>query len=137
MRETDLFVIDTNILISAFILPSSTSRRALNKARKLGLVVLSQACIDEFAEVFVRPKFDKYLPLSIRLDIIDEFISLAYIINPEIKIDICRDPKDNKFLELAVAANATCLLSGDADLLDLKEINQIPITSLSEFLLDG
>lgn len=60
MTKNNLFVIDTNILISAFILPHSISRKALNKARKEGYVAISQQSADEFTEVFIyyrRPGF--------------------------------------------------------------------------------
>jgi|GEM_PF-4575051 len=56
MRKTDLFVIDTNILISAFIIPYSPSRKVLDKARNLGYVVISEKTANEFTEVFIRPK---------------------------------------------------------------------------------
>ena len=134
MTKTNLFVIDTNILISAFILPHSTARKALNKARKEGVVILSQASADEFTEVFIRPKFDKYLPLEIRLEIIDDFISLAYLVKPSIKVVECRDSKDDKFLELACTDNVKCIITGDQDLLVLNPFRSIPIMTAAEFL---
>jgi|SRR6185437_8778566 len=98
MTKAKLFVFDTNILISAFILPHSTARKALNKARKNGVIIISPESADEFTEVFIRPKFDKYLPLEIRLEIIDDFISLACLVKPVIEIAECRDPKMINFL---------------------------------------
>jgi putative PIN family toxin of toxin-antitoxin system len=134
MTKNNLFVIDTNILISAFILPHSTARKALNKARKEGFVIVSQVSADELTEVFIRPKFDKYLPLEMRLEIIDDFISLAYLVKPSVKIAECRDPKDDKFLELACAANAKCIVTGDQDLLVLNPFRSIPIITPADFL---
>lgn len=46
----------------------------------------------------------------------------------------CRDPKDNKFLELAVSGNATWIVSGDKDLLSLHPYRGIPIITLQTFL---
>jgi|SRR3569833_2876832 len=134
MTKTDLFVIDTNVLISAFILPDSITRKALNKARKGGFVAVSKESADEFAEVFIRPKFDKYLPLDIRLEIIDDFISLAYFIEPSTRITACRDPKDDKFLELACSAKAKCIITSDQDLLVLNPFRDISIVTVAEFL---
>jgi putative PIN family toxin of toxin-antitoxin system len=134
MKRSNSFVIDTNILISAFILPNSVSRKALDKARKKGKVMISEATAAEFTEVFIRPKFDKFLPLETRLEIIDDFISLAYVIEPNLSIVICRDPKDDKFLELAVAANVDCIVTGDMDLLVLNPFKDIPIKTAAEFL---
>jgi len=53
---------------------------------------------------------------------------------PEIEITDCRDPKDNKFLELAVTANASCIITGDDDLLVLHPFRNIPILNASDFL---
>ncbi|GAC1304649.1 MAG: putative toxin-antitoxin system toxin component, PIN family [Mucilaginibacter sp.] len=134
MTKTSLFVIDTNILISAFILPHSSARKALNKALKEGYIIISQESAEEFTEVFIRPKFDKYLPLEIRLEIIDDFISLAYLIKPSVEIVECRDPKDDKFLELACSAKAKCIITGDRDLLVLNPFREIPIKTVTQFL---
>lgn len=134
MRKTKYFVVDTNTLISAFILPNSVSRKALNKARKEGAIILSQSTVNEFTDVFIRPKFDRYLPLEMRLEIIDDFKSLALILNPEIEIADCRDPNDNKFLELAVSELAECIITGDGDLLVLNPFRQIPIITAAQFL---
>lgn len=98
MTKIDLFVIDTNILISAVILPNSKARKALNKARKEGRIVVSQKSADEFTEVLIRPKFDKYLPLDIRLEIIDDFISLAHIVKPIVEITVAGIRKTINFL---------------------------------------
>ena len=67
--------------------------------------------------------------LIIDLVRIGEFIELAE------KITVCRDPKDNKFLELAVAGNADCLITGDKDLLILNPFRGIKIISPSDFLI--
>ena len=134
MTKTNLFVIDTNVLISAFILPDSAARKALNKARKEGFLIVSEESAKELTEVLIRPKFDKYLPLDMRLEIIDDFISLAYFIKPAITITACRDPNDNKFLELACSAKAICIITGDQDLLVLNPFRDIPIKTVAEFL---
>jgi len=46
----------------------------------------------------------------------------------------CRDPKDNKFLELAVSAQATCIISGDKALLVLHPFRGIPVITPQAFL---
>jgi predicted nucleic acid-binding protein len=55
-------------------------------------------------------------------------------IRPTERINACRDPKDNKFLEVAVAGQAEVLVSGDEDLLVLHPFRGIPIVSPAEFL---
>lgn len=58
------------------------------------------------------------------------------VVNPEIKVDTCRDPKDNKFLELAKTVQADYLITGDKDLLVLKEFGETSILKPSEFLVE-
>jgi predicted nucleic acid-binding protein len=47
---------------------------------------------------------------------------------------VCRDPKDDKFLEAALTSQADCLVTGDADLLVLDPFEGIPILRPAEFL---
>jgi len=56
------------------------------------------------------------------------------IFSPTEIITDCRDPKDNKFLELAVEANASCIVTGDKDLLVLDPFRGIPILTAADFL---
>ncbi|MEO7213438.1 putative toxin-antitoxin system toxin component, PIN family [Mucilaginibacter sp.] len=131
----ELFVFDTNSLISAYLLRNSISRQALRMAIKKGILVHSPATFGEFVETFCRPKFDKYLPLSERLDSIADLEQTSQFMTVSININACRDPKDNKFLELAVTSKAACLITGDKDLLVLNPFNGIPIVTAAEFLL--
>jgi putative PIN family toxin of toxin-antitoxin system len=128
------FVFDTNALISAYILANSKNRQAYNKAFDTGILLYSAATFDEFAETFVRSKFEKYLPLDKRLSAIKEFRTKAVLIDVEIVITDCRDPKDNKFLGLALTANASCITTGDKDLLELNPFRGVPILNASDFL---
>lgn len=128
------FVFDTNVLISAYILANSKNRQAYNKAFDVGMLVYSVATFDEFAETFVRLRFEKYLALEQRLAAIKEFRAKAFLINVDISITDCRDPKDNKFLELAVTSNASCIITGDKDLLELNPFRGIPVLNAAGFL---
>jgi predicted nucleic acid-binding protein len=56
------------------------------------------------------------------------------LVTPQNKISACRDPKDNKFLEAALAGEADCIVSGDADLLVLTPFEDIPILRPAEVL---
>lgn len=134
MKTTKRYVFDTNTLVSSFLLPGSVARQALNLARQTGHIVLSKVTADEFKGVFVRPKFDRYLPLAVRLEIIESFDSLAVYINPHHIVTDCRDPKDNKFLEIALSAKASAIITGDQDLLVLHPYKDIPIINAAAFL---
>ena len=50
------------------------------------------------------------------------------------QINDCRDPNDNKFLELAVCGNADVLVTGDDDLLVLNPFRRIAIVKPRDFL---
>jgi putative PIN family toxin of toxin-antitoxin system len=122
-----IFVFDTNSLISANLSLDSVNRKAYDKAREIGITVYSDTTLKEFSETLNRPKFDKYISTENRHQAINAYKRAGQIVNCVSHIDICRDTKDNKFLELAIDAGAACIITGDKDLLVLHPFNQIPI----------
>jgi len=128
------FVLDTNVLISAAIRKDSVSRKAYDKALIDGLVFRSDETFAEFATRLVRPKFDKYLLPSEKVLVISRFKTYSILLNPEITIKVCRDPDDDKFLSLAVAAGAQCIVTGDDKLRELHPFRGIRILSPTDFL---
>ena len=129
-----IFVFDTNVLITAVLSPASTSRTALRKAFREGLVVYSDKTLGELAEKLPLPKFDKYIPLSRRMVFYYDFEMEAFPIIIRHTINACRDPKDDKFLELAKSAYADCIVTKDDDLLVLHPFDDIPILNVTDFL---
>jgi len=101
---------------------------------KSGTVLLSQPTCEEIDEVLAREKFDKYLSIEERAVFIESLVERSRFANPSEKVHACRDPDDDKFLELAVSENATCIVSGDADLLALDPFRGIPIMRPADFL---
>lgn len=135
MKKTKRFIFDTNTLISAFLLSNqTTAARAWYRAAEIGQIIVSDETIAEFADVFIRPKFDKYLSSAKRLTIIEDFKTITKAFRPTETVSICRDEKDNKYLELALTAQADCIITGDADLLVLHPFEYIPILSAAGFL---
>lgn len=135
MRQTDFFVFDTNSLLSAVLITSSVNANALDIAINRGRIVLSDSVLLEFKEVIFRKKFDKYfLNIKERLEAIEKIEHNSIFFSPVKTISICRDPKDNKFLELAVAADASCIITGDKHLLVLNPFRNIPILNATAFL---
>jgi uncharacterized protein len=129
-----LFVFDTNTLISAALL-AGTTRKALDKAIENGQLAASRETMQEVVEALFRKKFDKYfLNDDERWVIVDKIEANAIFFTPAMSIADCRDPKDNKFLELAVESDAACLITGDDDLLVLHPFRGIPILNASDFL---
>jgi len=133
--RNNFFVFDTNALVSAFLTPESASRIALNRATEIGSLVISELVLQEFSDVIFRKKFDKYFFTDEeRFTAIHKIASNALVIAPSETITVCRAPKDNKFLELAVTAKASCIITGDSDLLILHPFREIPIVNASDFL---
>lgn len=129
-----IYVLDTNVLISAVLSPSSSSSTALRKALREGIVVYSDKTLEELAEKIRLAKFDKYVSMSRRLVFFHDFELNAFPITITHTIQACRDPKDDKFLELAKSANADCIVTKDDDLLVLHPFESIPILNVTAFL---
>ena len=135
MKETKCFVFDANTLVSAFLLSdTSVSARAYYKAKADGRLVISEDTFNEFSDVFIRPKFDKYLPFHKRLVIIEDLKTTLQFKAITKVIEVCRDPKDDKYLELAVSCDAACIITGDKDLLVLHPFEHIQILTPADFL---
>jgi putative PIN family toxin of toxin-antitoxin system len=127
-------VVDTNVLISRLLAPSSPPARAVSHTVRNGQLLASDATLNELTEVIGRPKFDRYITLEER----QQFIRLlARIVDrPAIthRFSDCKDPKDNKFLDLAVSGAASHIVTGDDDLLELHPFHEIPILNPVEYL---
>ncbi|MGN6803047.1 MAG: putative toxin-antitoxin system toxin component, PIN family [Ginsengibacter sp.] len=131
----ELFVFDTNSLVSGLLIEGSTTARAIDRAIKLGNLVFSNETLDEFIEVLFRKKFDKYfLNNEERWDAIRRISDVGFFFSPLEIITDCRDPKDNKLLEVAFAAKASCIVTGDKDLLILNPFRRIRILTANNFL---
>lgn len=128
------FVFDTNVFVSAFLFSQSKPRQALDKAQDVGIILLSAAVFAELQEVLSRPKFNRYITLERRRELIDNLVETIEFINVTEQINECRDTKDNKYLELAVSGKAQCIITGDEDLLILHPFKQIDILSVQKFL---
>ena len=132
--EGQRFVVDTNVLVSHLLLPESVPGQALRLALSLGDMLVSDSTLTELASVINRPKFDKYISKSDRRKFFEVLAPLC--INVEIiqSIQASKDPKDDKFLEVAINGSADFILTGDTDLLELHPFHEIPIYSPSQFL---
>jgi len=129
-----LFVFDTSTLIGAILFETSIPRQAYDLARQNGNILLSQATLDELNEVLRRKKFNKYVSEVERLAFLDMLKLKAAFIEVTATITACRDPKDNKFLELSVSGNAESIIASDQDLLELHPFEGIAILKPRDFL---
>ena len=132
--EKRTVVVDTNVLLSSFLSRRSNAYAAIEKLGATCTVLRSFETEDELSDVVRRSKFDKYLPLSERLSLLSEFLSGSSTVRILERIRACRDPRDDKFLELAVSGGAELILTGDADLLALHPFRGIAILTPAAYL---
>jgi putative PIN family toxin of toxin-antitoxin system len=109
------------------LLPRSILGQAVRKAVADCQLLASDATIMELADVLGRPKFDAYVTIRERQEFLRLFNRVADRIPITRVIQVCRDPKDDKFLELAVNGAAQLIITGDADLLALHPFRGIDI----------
>ena len=132
-------VIDTSTLIGALLKPQSVPRQAFNCAMATATVCVSPATIAELEGVLLRDKFDCYLDKESRQNFIKHYRAATAIFPVSIEeenalIPPCRDPRDNKFLALALHCSARVLVSSDDDLLTLNPWQGIAILTPAQFL---
>ncbi len=128
------YVFDTNVLVSALLLAQGKPRRAFDEALVRGQILTSLEMLTELDNVLSRPKFDKYLLREERERFLQAFIQEAVLVEVTEHIDVCRDPKDNMVLELAVSGGASHIVTGDEDLLRLNPFRGIAIASPDQVL---
>ena len=128
------FVLDTNVLVSALLFATSLPFRALEQAEQSGLLVVSRETYAEFEEVILRERFDRYARRQRREVFLSALAKHAIWVDLLNRITACRDANDDKFLEVAINGNATCIVTGDADLLVLNPFRGIPILTPRDFL---
>jgi putative PIN family toxin of toxin-antitoxin system len=132
-------VMDTSTLVGAMLRTESKPRQALLAVVKSHVLCVSQSTLTELHVVLQRSKFDRYAPLQTRLEFLDVVTQTAHLYEIDTaseaaSLSACRDPKDDKFLALAMACEAMVIISSDADLLSLQRWNNIAIISPADFL---
>jgi uncharacterized protein len=134
MSPIEKFIIDTNVLMSSLFVQNSISFKAIEKARSKGLLIFSEETFLEFELVLFRKKFDKYFSNEERLQIVEKFHGDFMFVPVTSTFQLSRDPKDDKFLNLAIDASASCIITGDSDLLILHPFGDISILAPADFL---
>jgi uncharacterized protein len=130
----DRLVIDTNVLVSAAIAVPSAPRQAVDWAIDHGTLLFSESTMDELKGVLLRPKFDRYLTRAGRAIFLAQLESVAEMVPTVQIVRECRDPKDDKFLEVALNGRANAIISGDMDLLAIGPWRKIVIITPTEYL---
>jgi putative PIN family toxin of toxin-antitoxin system len=127
-------VFDTNVLVSALLLPDSKPRQALDLAIHEGKLLLSFATLAELYDVLNRSQLRRYIDEEDARTFIAALTREAQWIDVTVQIKACRDPKDDMFLELAISGGATHIISGDKDLVTLNPFRGVQILPPHSFL---
>lgn len=126
-------VLDTNVWISGLFWKGTVSRLINKVEREKITPCFSLTTFTEWStKVKTIAEFTQKTHFFLRYK--EQLSKHSFFVVPKEKITLSRDPDDDKFLEVAVAAKADLLVSGDKDLLDLVRIQNIPIVSPKEFL---
>jgi putative PIN family toxin of toxin-antitoxin system len=126
--------LDTNTLISRLLVPSGGAAKAVNHALAWGIPLMSDETLFELSDVLARPKFDKYISRQDRQHFIRLLGGVVRIVSITHRVAACRDPKDDKFLHVALNGEAEVIVTGDADLLVLHPFHGIDIVNPATFL---
>ena len=131
-----IVVVDASTLVSAALKADSLPERALLRAvNEPSRLLLSQEVEDEYREVLFRNKFDRYVSIEHRQRILDLVVVAADRIENPAAVRECRDPKDDKYLALALAGKAAVIVSSDVHhLLSMHPWRGIQILSPAEYL---
>jgi len=109
-------VLDTNTLVSRMLLPRGVAGRAVDKALAAGTLLASEETMAELANVLARPKFDRYAAPAQRQQFLRLLGGVVRVIPIQHRIQVCRDPKDDMLLHVALNGEAQWLITGDQDL---------------------
>jgi putative PIN family toxin of toxin-antitoxin system len=126
-------VVDTNILVSFAIRPNPMFARIFDFLAERGVLLVSDETLAELVDVLRREKFRRYLPFEEAMEFVLWYRDIAETVPVTHRVAACRDPKDDKFLSLALSGRADCILAGDDDLVVMGQYGGISIYTPSAF----
>ena len=125
-------VLDTNVLISAALLPQSVPAQLLRQVLVHSRLLFSQAAFAELQTRLWKPKFDRYVSLETRRSLLADLSAVAEWVEPKSTARHSRDADDDAFIHAAIEGGAGWLVSGDEDLLVLGRVQAVEMIRPSE-----
>lgn len=129
-----MIVFDASSVVGAALKADSVPERALLRAAEVDVLALSAAVDAEYTDVLSRPKFAQAISPGRRDALLHALREASLWFSPLVRVTDCRDPKDNKYLELALAAGAEIIVSSDEDLLVLHPWRSVRILRPADYL---
>lgn len=128
-------VFDSNIFISALVIPGGQAEQAILRiTEETDILLISREIINEVLTVLSQ-KFSRDSEEISRVALY--FAELCRLVQPKEKINILNDKPDNRVIECAIAGKADVIVTGDKAMLGLKEYRGINIISLREYINYG
>ena len=134
MSSGKRIVFDTSTLVSAVLKPQSVPARAISWGWEVAEVVVSAETLEELRLVLGRERLDSFRERDARKEFFQLYQAMAVLLPVTEAVVACRDPKDDKFLSLAVSAGAPLLVSSDDDLLTLGRYRGVTILRPRQFV---
>lgn len=134
MTKPQRIVLDINLIISRMLLTRGVAAAVFDLVYDSCFLLTSEPVLAELREVAERAKFDRYLDVATRREFVDRYAAAARLIPVMHTVRDCRDPKDDKLLELALSGRADLILTGDEDLLILHPWRGVSILTPSAYL---
>jgi len=125
-------VFDTNIFVSAFVIPGSRAEEAIQRiVEGPDVLILSKAIIRELLTTLSR----KFSRDGEELAHVAVFLTeISELCQPTRKVRVLKDDPDNRVLECALAGHADAVVTGDRAMLSLRQYKGIEILSLKDYL---
>jgi putative PIN family toxin of toxin-antitoxin system len=125
-------VFDTNIFVSAFVIPGSLAEKAILKIIEgKDVLLLSREILDELLSVLAT-KFSRDKEEISRVAVI--LAEMAEWVESSLRISALKDDADNRVLECAVFGRADIIVTGDKEMLRLRRYQDTKIVSLKAYL---
>lgn len=109
-------VVDTNILVSFAIRPNQDFEKLFDFLAAHAVTLVSEETIAEIFAVLSREKFRRYISQDSAIDYVEWYAGVSESVVVEEHVAACRDPKDDRFLALAVAGKADCIIAGEIEI---------------------
>ena len=132
-----MIVIDVSSLVGAAIRHDGVPELALSRALLDDQVAVSEAVLAELRDVFARPRLQRYLNPGLRDRVLARLDAYGVLFFPAERVTDCRDPKDDMYLELALASEADTIVSSDQDLLVLHPWRGVRILRPADYLAEA
>lgn len=131
-----MIVFDASTLVSASIGRGSAPDRAVRHAFAADRVAVSEATMAELLDVLARPRLARFIDPELRDEVLSLLDTYGVFFTPTERVTDCRDAKDDKYLELALAAGAEVIVSGDDDLLVLHPWRGVRVLRPADYLAE-